>query len=112
MSADSDVVLLGDSYSMVFAEREGTGRSAGFPEHLAAALDRPVRVLADFKRNQLAQRTAWLRKEAEVLSRARVVVYEVAERAFSINDWTPGRLGQPEKLRRQRRPGQRREALP
>lgn len=71
-----------------------------------------MRVLADFKRNQLAQRTAWLRKEAEVLSRARVVVCEVAERAFSINDWTPGCLGRLQKRRRQRRPGQRREDLP
>ncbi len=40
--ADSDVLLLGDSYSLIFASVDG-GKGASFAEHLAFALDRPVR---------------------------------------------------------------------
>lgn len=100
--AASDVVLLGDSFSMVYNELGHQPVSAGFPEHLAAALDRPVHTIARHEHNQLAGRTRWLRQDRAALERARVVVYQVAERAFSTQDWTPGTLGGRRSGRRNR----------
>ncbi|HSM12827.1 MAG TPA: hypothetical protein VLA66_02070 [Thermoanaerobaculia bacterium] len=88
----ADVVLLGDSFSMVYSRLAQRGVSAGFAEHLAAALDRPVHAIARNRGNILAQRSAWLRERPEVLAQARVVVYEVAVRLLSTGDWAPGRL--------------------
>ncbi|HSM13660.1 MAG TPA: hypothetical protein VLA66_06300, partial [Thermoanaerobaculia bacterium] len=73
-----------------------------FPEHLAAALDRPVHAIARYEHNQLAGRTRWLRQDRAALERAHLLVYQVAERAFSTHDWTPGTLGTRRSGRRNR----------
>lgn len=83
----SDVLLLGDSYSLVFSALAG-GRSAGFAEQLAFALDRPVRRVAKYAANDLADRAQWLREDPALLAGTRVVIYEVTARALGSADWT------------------------
>ncbi|MEO7793866.1 MAG: hypothetical protein ABIV06_03770 [Thermoanaerobaculia bacterium] len=86
-----DVLLLGDSYSLVFSAVEG-GKSAGFAEQLAFALDRPVRRSAKYAANDLADRVQWLRQDPALLEGTRVVVYEVTARALASADWTAGSI--------------------
>ena len=90
-AAASDVLLLGDSYSLVFAALPGD-RSASFAEQLAFALDRPVRRSAKLAANDLADRVHWLRLEPELLGGTRVVIYEVTARALSSADWSVTRI--------------------
>ncbi|MBP9145664.1 MAG: hypothetical protein KBF21_08270 [Thermoanaerobaculia bacterium] len=82
----SDVLLLGDSYSLVFSS--AAGRSAGFAEQLAFALDRPIRRRAKVAANNLSDRVQWLREDPSLLSGVRVVIYEVTARALSSADWS------------------------
>ncbi len=90
-AAASDVLLLGDSYSLVFSALPGD-RSASFAEQLAFALDRPVRRSAKLAANDLADRVHWLRLEPELLGGTRVVIYEVTARALSSADWSVTRI--------------------
>ena len=89
-TATSDVLLLGDSYSLVYSS--AAGKSASFAEQLAFALDRPVRRSAKVASNNLSDRVHWLREDPELLSGVRVVIYEVTARALSSADWSGARL--------------------
>lgn len=89
--AASDVLLLGDSYSLIFAAVDG-GKSASFAEQLAFALDRPVRRSAKVAANGLGARVQWLRDDPELLEGTRVVVYEVTARALSSAGWASARI--------------------
>lgn len=88
---DSDVLLLGDSYSLVFSAVAG-GRYGSFGEQLAFALDRPVRRMAKVGDNNLADRVRWLRDDPQLLAGKRVLVYEVTARALVASDWSGARL--------------------
>ncbi len=99
-SAASDLLLLGDSYSLVFAELPGGG-AASFAEQLAFELDRPIRRSAKVATNNLSDRVHWLRQEPELLAGVRVVVYEVTARALSSGDWTATAL-EPKRHKRRK----------
>jgi hypothetical protein len=85
-ASESDLLLVGDSYALVFTDLGG--RNAGFGEQLAFALDRPVERVAKFASNNLADRVRWLSDEPRLLAGKRVVVYEVTARVLSSGDWT------------------------
>lgn len=96
----SDLLLLGDSYSLVFSTLPGGG-AASFAEQLAFALDRPLRRSSRVATNNLADRVRWLREEPALLTGVRVVVYEVTARALASGDWTPAAL-EPKRHKRRR----------
>ncbi len=87
-ASDADVLLLGDSYALVFSVDTG-GRNAGFVEQLAFALDRPVQRSARLAANVLADRVHWLRADPQLLAGKRLVIYEVTARSLSSADWSP-----------------------
>lgn len=97
--AESDVLLLGDSYALVYSA--AAGKSASFAEQLAFALDRPVRRSARVASNNLSDRVHWLRQDPELLAGVRVVVYEVTARALSSADWSGARL-EPKRHKRRK----------
>ena len=85
------MLLIGDSYSLVFSQLPGGG-AASFAEQLAFALDRPLRRSSRVASNNLADRVQWLREDPALLDGVRVVVYEVTARALASGDWTPAAL--------------------
>ncbi|MGE0641530.1 MAG: hypothetical protein AB7G12_10915 [Thermoanaerobaculia bacterium] len=101
-TGDADVLLLGDSYSVVFAF-DIDGRACGFGERLAFELDRPVRRLAKVAANDLPGRIQWLRDDPALLDGVKVVIYEVTSRAFTSTDWSPRPLDPPENRKKRRR---------
>ena len=101
-AGEADVLLLGDSYSVVFAF-DIEGRACGFGERLAFELDRPVRRFAKVAANDLPGRVQWLRDDPALLDGVEVVIYEVTSRAFPSTDWTPKALEKPKRKRRKNR---------
>ena len=99
-AADADVLLLGDSYARVYTFEVG-GKSGGFTEQLAFALDRPVQRSAKLGANLLSDRVQWLREDPQLLAGKRVVVYEVTARALSSADWSAAPLRPKRHQRRQ-----------
>jgi hypothetical protein len=89
---EGPVALLGDSFSRIYvAHRRGQG-DANLAAQLAFHLGRTVtlRALNDAGAG-LARRFEWLR-EPGFLDGRKVVVFEIAERAFSVGDWPPLRI--------------------
>lgn len=82
-----ELLLLGDSYTAIFAEPGRLG-SAGFADQLAYELDRPIRSFARMAANDLPGRVRWLRDDPQLLDGVRVVVYETTARALSTTDWS------------------------
>ena len=93
-----DVLLLGDSYSVVFSFN-GDG-AAGFSEQLGYELDRPVRKHAVTSPNELADRVRWLRENPAILDGVTTVVYEVTARALTASDWATAGLDRPKVRKR------------
>jgi alginate O-acetyltransferase complex protein AlgJ len=94
-SRDADVLVLGDSFSNIYAlESMGWGTSAGFAEQLAYTLRRPVDRLVQNDEGAFATR-AMLQREPGRLDGKRVVVYQFAARELAFGDWKlipmPGR---------------------
>jgi hypothetical protein len=86
------VLVIGDSFSRIYvAHRRGQG-DANLAAQLAFHLGRTVtlRALNDAGAG-LARRFEWLR-EPGFLENRKVVVFEIAERAFSVADWPPLRI--------------------
>ncbi|MDA0323541.1 MAG: hypothetical protein O2923_12620, partial [Verrucomicrobia bacterium] len=90
-SSDSEVLLLGDSFSNIYSlEGMGWGGASGLAEHLSLALQRPLDRLcrndagAHTSRGMLAQA---LLKDPHFLDGKRVVVWQFAERELSVGDW-------------------------
>ncbi|MBK8595554.1 MAG: hypothetical protein IPN83_08185 [Holophagales bacterium] len=88
-SIGSEVVLLGDSFTNIYSDSSlGWGASAGFGEHLSLALGLPIDVVAingggaDAARAEIAGPGG-----RERLERARVVVYEFADRDLTTENW-------------------------
>ncbi len=87
----ADVLLIGDSFSNIYSLAQmGWGDSAGFAEHLSAALGRPLDRLvinaggAHTTRQELVRETAAGRDR---LAGKRVVIYEFAARELAFGDW-------------------------
>jgi alginate O-acetyltransferase complex protein AlgJ len=87
----ADVLVMGDSFSNLYSLPEmGWGDSAGFAEHLSAALGRPLDRLvinaggAHTTRQELAREMAAGRDR---LAGKRVVIYEFAARELAFGDW-------------------------
>lgn len=90
---NSEVLLLGDSYVNVYSMAAmGWGESAGFAEHLSAALGTRIDVIRVNDNGAYATRLQ-LRRELEAcperLAGKRVVVYEFAIRELAAGDWKP-----------------------
>jgi len=100
-SRNADILILGDSFANVFsAEVMGWGDTAGFVEHLAYHLGRPVDRItrndngASATRQILAEEMA---RGTDRLKGKKIVVWEFAIRELMVGDWKPitYRLGQP-----------------
>ena len=86
-SRDADVLVLGDSFSNMYAlESMGWGTSAGLAEQLSYALRRPVDRLSQNDEGAFATR-AMLHRDPARLDGKRVVVYQFAARELSSGDW-------------------------
>lgn len=99
-SAKADVLVLGDSFSNIFSSPQmGWGDSAGFVEHLAYHLGRPLDRLvrndagAHATREMLANE---MRRGNDRLAGQKVVIWEFAARELACGDWklTPLVLGE------------------
>ena len=97
LGATAPLVVLGDSFSLVYTRDAAGGGSTGFAEQLAYHLDRRVALRARVTWNNLTNRTDWLSSEPDLLAQARVIVYEFASRKLSEPAiWRPARLRGPE----------------
>ena len=87
----ADVLLLGDSFSNIYALRSmGWGASAGLAEHLALALNRPVDALRRNDAGAYATREMLAHEVASGCNRLtgkKVVVWEFAARELVQGDW-------------------------
>ena len=92
-SGDSDILVLDDSFSNIYSDPVmGWGENAGFVEHLALALCRPMDAITINDNGAHAARVALerdLQKGMDRLKGKRVVVLEFASRELSVGDWKP-----------------------
>src|SRR5262249_42743146 len=90
-SKEADVLLLGDSFSNIFSfEAMGWGESAGFAEHLSAALRRPVDCLLRNSDAAFATRGILSNELApgrDRLAGKKLVIWEFASRELSFGNW-------------------------
>jgi hypothetical protein len=90
---DSDVLLLGDSFTNVFsAEPMGWGSAAGLAPHLSLYLGRGVDVIAQNDSGAFATRQALARELSageDRLAGKRVVIWEFASRELGVGDFKP-----------------------
>jgi alginate O-acetyltransferase complex protein AlgJ len=90
-SKEADVLLLGDSFSNIFSfEAMGWGESAGFAEHLSAALRRPIDCIlrnsdASFATREILSNE--LARGRDRLAGKKLVVWEFAARELSFGNW-------------------------
>jgi alginate O-acetyltransferase complex protein AlgJ len=90
-SKESEVLLLGDSFSNIFSfEAMGWGESAGFAEHLSFALHRPVDCIlrnsdASFATREILSNE--LARGRDRLAGKKVVIWEFATRELSFGNW-------------------------
>jgi alginate O-acetyltransferase complex protein AlgJ len=95
--ATADVLLVGDSFTNIFsAPAMGWGTGAGFGQHLAYHLRRPVDVIA-FNGGAATQSRAELARSenAERLGHKKVIVYQFAIRALLTETWEQSRMVTP-----------------
>ena len=95
--ADSDVLLLGDSFSNVFTlEQMGWGEGAGLAPQLARALGRDLDVIAQNDSGAFATRQLLWNDVTNTddghpdrLAGKRVVIWEFASRELAVGNWKP-----------------------
>ncbi len=87
----SDILLLGDSFSNIYSmETLGWGIAAGLAEQLSFELKRPLDVILRNDAGSHATReilTTELGQGKDRLAGKRIVVWQFAEREFSVGDW-------------------------
>jgi alginate O-acetyltransferase complex protein AlgJ len=84
---DADVLVLGDSFSNVFANASwDPDRAAGFIEHLSYTLQRPIDRITQDGSGAFATREM-LQREPERLTGKRLVIYQFATRELAMGDW-------------------------
>ena len=90
-SRNAEVLLLGDSFTNVYAlDALGWGISAGLAEQLSVELGRPIDRIAQNDQGAVAPRrllAAAMAREPERFAGTRVVVYQFATRELSQGDW-------------------------
>jgi hypothetical protein len=87
-SRDADVLVLGDSFSNIYAlESMGWGSSAGFVEHLSFALGRPADRIIQNDDGAHATRTLLAQAGPARLAAKRVVIWQFATRELAFGDW-------------------------
>ena len=93
---NSDVLLLGDSFTNIFSlDAMGWGSRAGFAETLAHELGRPIDVIARNDAGAHATRdvlSAEFLRGRDRLEGKKVVVWEFAIRELAVGDWTDSQL--------------------
>ena len=93
---NSDVLLLGDSFTNIFSlDAMGWGSRAGFAETLAHELGRPIDVIARNDAGAHATRdvlSAEFLRGRDRLDGKKVVVWEFAIRELAVGDWTDSPL--------------------
>ncbi|MBP5585266.1 MAG: hypothetical protein J6Y92_02800 [Lentisphaeria bacterium] len=93
---NSDVLLLGDSFTNIFSlDAMGWGSRAGFAETLAHELGRPIDVIARNDAGAHATRdvlSAEFLRGRDRLEGKKVVVWEFAIRELAVGDWTDSPL--------------------
>jgi alginate O-acetyltransferase complex protein AlgJ len=97
--ATADVLLLGDSFTNIYsAQTMGWGTGAGFAQHLAYHLGRPIDVIA-FNGGASTQARAELARSenAQRLGYKKVIVYQFAIRALLTETWEKRRLVAPQR---------------
>jgi hypothetical protein len=96
--AAADVLLLGDSFTNIFsAQAMGWGTGAGFGQHLAYHLRRPLDVIA-FNGGASTQARAELARSenAARLGHKKVIVYQFAMRSLLTETWEPSAMVAPQ----------------
>lgn len=87
----AEVLLLGDSFTNIYSlGGMNWGQSAGFAEHLSAALGRPIDRIAMNDSGAFATRLSLSRELArgeDRLAGKKVVVWQFAARELSVGDW-------------------------
>lgn len=100
----ADVLVLGDSFANVFSlEAMGWGESAGFVEHLAFALRRPVDAIVRNDAGARATRDLLARELARGRDRLRgkrLVIWQFAARELAAGDWADIALPAPRRIER------------
>ena len=90
-SKDSDVLLLGDSFSNIYSlEALGWGESAGFAEHLSRLLKRPIDCILRNSDGAFATREILHRELArgrDRLAGKKTVIWEFVTRELAFGDW-------------------------
>ncbi len=88
---DSEVLLLGDSFSNIFSLADlGWGAAAGLGEQLSYFLGRPIAAILRNDAGSFATREILVREMArgnDRLAGKRVVVWQFAERELALGDW-------------------------
>ena len=89
-SRDADVLVMGDSFSNIYSlESMGWGTSAGFVEHLAHGLRRPVDRIVQNADGAFATRELLAQGGPDRLAGTRLVIWQFATRELSFGDWRP-----------------------
>ncbi|MEO8195389.1 MAG: hypothetical protein ABI689_01570 [Thermoanaerobaculia bacterium] len=92
---EGSVLLVGDSFSRLLIRNRRKGGDANFAAQIAFHLQRPVDMLAENDAGaDFARRVEWLRQPHKLDGRT-VVIFEFAERALALGDWTSLRLAPP-----------------
>jgi alginate O-acetyltransferase complex protein AlgJ len=87
-SRESDVLLLGDSFTNIYSLASMRwGDAAGFAEHLGRALRGPIDRIVQNDAGAYATREMLHRSGDDRLSGKRVVIYQFATRELSFGDW-------------------------
>ena len=87
---DADILLLGDSFSIIYSRGGSWGRAAGLGEHLSFYLQRPIDSLAINGGAANFVRRRWqsdLKSGKRSARKVRVVIYEFAARTLVNNNW-------------------------
>ena len=94
---NADVLLLGDSFSLIYSSNVlHWGESAGFGEHIAARLNRPVEIVAMNGSAATGVRQELVRAAQDGrLQSKKVIVYEFTIRDLSSGSWKPLPLSNP-----------------
>jgi SGNH hydrolase-like domain, acetyltransferase AlgX len=98
-SADSEVLLLGDSFTNIYSlEYMGWGTAAGLGPQLSAELGHTIDVLAQNDSGAFATRRLLMQEKNEGtdrLSGKKLVIWEFAARELSVGDWKVFESGSP-----------------
>jgi hypothetical protein len=90
-SADSEVLLLGDSFTNIYSlEYMGWGAAAGLGPQLSAELGHTIDVLAQNDSGAYATRQLLMQEQnagTDRLAGKKLVVWEFAARELSVGDW-------------------------